>query len=209
MADQKLSTGTTTMGIVCKDGILLAADRRVTAGHRIFSEGTQKVIPIDDSMVLTIAGSVQLAETVVKLIRAEAKLFRLRMGRRYTAKEVANLIGQILSRNTTDWESIAQFVFAAKNEDGSFELYNVFIDGTVWRIKKYAVSGSGSTYAEGLLETTFKPEMTIAETIPIAKRALTTAITKDSASGNGADIFKLTKNGVEKVETIILTSVIS
>jgi proteasome beta subunit len=210
MADEKLSTGTTTLSIVCKDGIVVAADKRMTAGRHIFAEGVEKVIPINNKMMLTIAGSVQPAQTAVKLIKAETKLNKLRLGRENTVKEVANILAS-LTRSTMarsgGYEAV-HFLFAGQNADGSFELYDCFPDGTVTPIRKYQCSGSGGSFAEGVLEALYTPNMSVTDALVLAKKALNSAVQKDSASGNGADLYKLTKNGVEKAETINLRAVI-
>jgi proteasome beta subunit len=206
MAEQ-LKTGTTTLGIVCKDGIVLASDKRMTSGREIFAEGVEKISAINDRMMLTMAGSVQPAVATIKLIKAETKLNKLRINRHNTVKEVANLIGNIVTSNLyrSGGYAITQFVFAGKNDDNSFELYDIYPDGTVTQIRKFHCSGSGSPYASGVLEALYKSDISIAEGVLLAKKALQSAIQKDSASGNGADIYKLTKNGVEKVESIVLT----
>ena len=207
---QQLQTGTTTLGILCKDGVLLAADKRATAGHKIFSEGVDKVWPINEQMAITMAGSVVSAKQLTKIISAECKLMKLRLGRQFSVREVANLLGSMTHSNNykTYFSEITHFVLGGKNDDGTFALYDIFMDGSVHQIKKYVCSGSGSPYAEGFLETAYKQDMSVQEATTIAKRALSTSMTKDSASGNGADLYKITKNGVEKVETIVLTTVL-
>jgi proteasome beta subunit len=204
----QLKTGTTTLGIVCKDGIIVAADRRMTAGYHIFAEGVEKVIPINDRMVLTIAGGVADANLLVKLTKAETRLAKLKLGRHNTAKEAASMLGNLVFNNIRSLGGITHFVFAARNNDNTFELHDIFPDGTVTKVAKYICSGSGSPYAEGVIEAAYKKDMSVAEGITLAKKAINTAIQKDSASGNGADIYKLTVNGVEKVESIIAVATI-
>jgi len=202
--NESVKTGTTTLGIVCSDGIIVAADKRATAGHMIVMKDAQKVIPLNDQMILTIAGSVSDAQLFIKYIKAETRLNELRLNRKNTAKEVANLIGSILYNAIRRGGSVTHFLFAAKNEHGGFELYDIFPDGSVALHSNFICSGSGSVFAIGVLETLYKPELTVAQGADVAKRALLAAITNDSASGNGADIYKLTESGVALVETIVL-----
>ena len=93
MEDKRIHTGTTTIGIVCKDGIILAADKRATAGHMIVDKQAEKVHVISDDFAVTIAGSVSEAQLLIKLIRAELKLKEVRTNKRPSAKEAANLLG--------------------------------------------------------------------------------------------------------------------
>ena len=91
--DEQLKTGTTTVGIVCKDAVILAADKRATAGNMIVDKKAEKVHIISDDYAVTIAGSVSEAQLIIKLIRAELKLKEIRTNKRVTAKEAANLLG--------------------------------------------------------------------------------------------------------------------
>ncbi len=69
--EERLKTGTTTVGIACKDGVVLAADRRATAGNMIVDKKAEKVHIISDDFAVTIAGVVSDAQLLIKLIRAE------------------------------------------------------------------------------------------------------------------------------------------
>lgn len=206
---EQIKTGTTTLGIVCKDGIIVAADKRATSGHMIANGNVEKVVQISDRALITIAGTVSDAMLLIKLIKAESKLNKLRLNRANTAKELASLIGSMVYSNIRKMSmipGITHFLLAAKNDDSTFELYDIFVDGSVFKYETFISSGSGSVFALGVLETLYKKDMTIAEGIQLAKKSLHAAIVKDSASGNGADIYKLTANGVEKVETIIINT---
>ena len=86
--DNIKKTGTTTLGIVCKDGIVLAADRRATAGNLIVGKRFKKIMPIDDNVAVTVAGSVSDVQMLVKVIRAQIKLSTLRSGKDLTVMEL-------------------------------------------------------------------------------------------------------------------------
>ena len=68
--ENQLKTGTTTLGLVCKDGLVLAADKRATAGYMIAAKKVDKIIKINEDIVVTIAGTVSDVQLVTKLIRA-------------------------------------------------------------------------------------------------------------------------------------------
>ena len=68
-----MKTGTTTVGLVAKDCIVLAADKRATAGHFIAGKKVDKVLPVSDSMAVTTAGSVSDIQLLVKLIEEVGK----------------------------------------------------------------------------------------------------------------------------------------
>ena len=99
MEESRLKTGTTTLGIVCKDGVVLAADKRATAGNMIVDKRADKVHVLSDDFAVTIAGTVSDAQLIIKLIKAELKLKEVRTYKKPTAKEAANLLGGILYSN--------------------------------------------------------------------------------------------------------------
>ncbi len=90
--------GTTTVGIVCKDGVVLAADRRASLGNMVLSEGgVTKVFQIDDHLAIAGAGTVGGdILSLVRLLRAEAKLYRAKVGREMSVKALATLTSNIL-----------------------------------------------------------------------------------------------------------------
>ena len=96
METKMLKTGTTTLGIVCKDGVVLATDTRATAGHMIVDKRAEKLHIINDNVAVTIAGSVSEAQLLIKLIIAELKLKEVRTKKIPTIKDSANLLGGLL-----------------------------------------------------------------------------------------------------------------
>lgn len=208
--EEQLRTGTTTVGIACKDGIVLAADKRATAGSMIVDKRADKVHILSDDFAVTIAGTVSDAQLIIKLMRAELKLKEVRTNKRVSAKEAANLLGGILYSNIRRMSmlpGIAHFLLGAKDTAG-VHLYDLFPDGSVTRMKDFVSSGSGSVFAYGVLETQYKPEMTTAEGVKLAIKAISTALQRDSASGNGIDVVVVTdkeiKHVVQKEVEIIL-----
>ena len=134
---EMLKTGTTTVGIICKDGIVLAADKRATAGHMIVDKGAEKVHLINDRIAVTIAGSVSEAQLMIKLIRAELKLKDIRTNSFTRTKEAANLIGSLLYhrlRSMFGFGSVVHFLLAGRDDTG-VHLYDLFPDGSVSSIR--------------------------------------------------------------------------
>ena len=196
--EDRLQTGTTTVGIVCKDGIVIAADKRATAGNMIVDKRAEKVHILSDDIAVTIAGMVSDAQLLIKLSRAELKLKEVRTNKHPTAKEAANLLGGLLYTNIRQIGGVVHFLMAAKDTSG-FYLYDLFPDGSVTNIKDFVSSGSGSVFAYGVLETHYKQGMTVAEATKVAIKAVNTALRRDSASGNGIDIVVVTDKEVKRV----------
>ena len=101
----QMKTGTTTLGLVCKNGLVLAADRRATAGYFVAAKKVEKVLKITDDIAVTIAGTVSDIQLVVKLIKAELRLKQIKTGKVNTVKEAANLLAGIVYQNIRKFSS--------------------------------------------------------------------------------------------------------
>lgn len=199
--EEQLKTGTTTVAIKCKDGIVLAADMRATAGHMIADKRAEKVHIISDDFALTIAGGVSDAQLLIKLIRAELKLKEVRTNKKPSAKEAANLLGGLLYSNIRRMSmlpGIVHFLLGGKDSSGLY-LYDLYPDGSVGKVRDFVSSGSGSVFAYGVLETQYKSDMTTAEGIKLAVKCVNTALQRDSASGNGIDVVVITDKDIKRV----------
>lgn len=199
--DNTLKTGTTTVALMCKDGIVLAADKRATAGYLIAYKKFNKIINISDNIAVTVAGTVSDVQLLAKYITAELKLKRIRTDRENTVKEAANLLAMFVYSNIRKLSlipGISHFIVAGQDENG-FHIYDLSPDGSIVEIDDYNTSGSGSVMVYGVLETLYKKDMSIDEGIKLAAKSINAAVQRDIASGNGIDIVTITKEGIKKV----------
>ena len=123
--------GTTTVALVCKDGIVMAADRRATAGNLIVNKKTEKVQLINEKMVITMAGTVSDAQLLIKLIKAETNLKKIRSGRMPTVSETANLLANMVYSNIRKFSlitGVSHFLLGG-TDDGGYHLFDIFPDG--------------------------------------------------------------------------------
>ena len=198
-----LKTGTTVVGIVCKDGVVMAADRQVTAGNLVVNKNFPKVNKVNDYLVVSWTGGAADAVRLSKLLAAELKLKQLKSRSRPTIKQAANLTGSITYSNIRQPSTIPNIVgtlIAGVNEDGTAELYTVEPAGGVYQVEDYDANfGSGMPYVLGLLERQYKKDLTIKEGVELAKEALKSSTQRDVGSGYGIDIFTITKEGIKKV----------
>lgn len=195
----RAKTGTTTIGIVCRDGIVLAADKRMTAGY-IAHTKVEKIIQIADNMAVTIAGMVSEVQLLSKLIKAELKLKDMQTYRQSTVKEAANLLAGLVYSNVRKMSmvpSIAAFLLGGYDTEG--HLYGLGIDGSVTEYDEYTTDGSGCMFALGVLEALYKKGMSIDDGVKLAVKAINSAIQRDPNSGNGILVFTLTDKGVKRV----------
>lgn len=201
-----LKTGTTIVGIACKDGVVMAADRQVTLGHSIISQkDLQKVNQINDYLVVSWSGGASDALMLNKTIKAELRLKELRSKSRPTVREAANLVGTISFQNIRRPSVIPPIVgtlVAGFDEDGSTALYEISADGGVYQINDYSGSiGSGMPFVLGLLERQWNKDITVEQGIELAKESLKSSTQRDVGSGYGIDIYTITKDGIKKAVT--------
>jgi len=198
-----MKTGTTTVGIVAKDCIVLGADKRATAGHFIAGKKVDKVLKVADRMALTTAGSVSDIQLLVKLIKAELNLRNLRTGRENNVSEAANLLSGIVYGNIRKFSvipGVVHFLFGGFGDNGP-QLYDIYPDGSISEIDNFVSSGSGSSFAFGVFDSQYKKDLSKDDAVKLAVKAINSALQRDSASGDGIDIVVIDKNGVEKVFT--------
>jgi proteasome beta subunit len=182
MDETRLLKGTTTIGMVCKDGTILATERRATAGSFIANKATQKLFRIDSNVGITIAGLVGDAQMLARYLRAEVTLYRLRRNAPLSVEGVSTLLANILSGSRLypyyawllvgGWDAKGGHVYSVDPAGGSIE-------------DRYVSTGSGSTFVYGLLEEGYSRDMSMSEGIDLALRGLTVAMRRDSASGDG------------------------
>ncbi|MBU4300694.1 MAG: proteasome subunit beta [Nanoarchaeota archaeon] len=196
----KLKTGTTTVGLVCKDGIVLATDNKATMGHLIASKTAKKILEVSPKMAVTIAGDVGDAQAVVRLLSAELRLYTL-SEKVLTVKAAATLLGNMLRDAYKSWmPEMIQLILGGADDRGVM-LYSITADGAVMIEDEYTFSGSGSVIAIGVLEDAYKKDMPVDEGIKLSVRAIKAARERDVFTG-GKDINVVTitqKDGVKWV----------
>lgn len=192
MNEKDLKKGTTTVGIVCKTGVVMATEHRATMGTLIAHKTTQKLFKIDDHMGMTVAGLVGDAQVLVRWMRAEAEIYRLKHNEGMSVKGAATLMANILNGRKF-YPFWVQLIIGGTDSHGSY-IYS--LDAAGGSIPDdYVTTGSGSPYVYGVLEDHFRPGMDINAGIDLAIRGIHAAIKRDSASGNGIDVAHINKKG--------------
>lgn len=198
-----VKTGTSIIGIVCKDGVVMAGDRQVTAGNMVMSKKEQKVVKITDYLVGAWTGMASDAQMLGRIVSAELKLKELRSKIRPNIKEASSLLGLITYRNIRQFSTILSIVgslVAGVNEDGTVELYTIEPAGGVYKVEDYDANfGSGMPYILGLLERQYKKDMLVKDGINLAMECLKASIQRDIGSGFGIDVWTITKEGIKHV----------
>ena len=194
-------TGTTTLGLVCKEGVVLAADKRATSGYLVSYKKFDKIMNISDNIAVTVAGTVSDVQLMAKYIKAELKLRQIRTDKESSVKEAANLLSMMVYNNIRKMSlipGISHFVVGGKDDSG-FHVYDLSPDGSIAEVDDYVSSGSGSVMVYGVLETLYKEGMSVDEGVKLAIKSINASVQRDIASGNGIDVVTITKEGVKKV----------
>ncbi len=198
-----LKSNTSIVGIVCKDGVVMGADRRATAGNLIMEKDFAKIIAVNDYLVTSFTGGVSDAQLNVKIIAAELRLKELKTKSRPTVQEAANLIATITYRNIrtpTMIPNIVGMLVAGVNENGKSYLYTIEPSGGIREVDDYDANfSSGMPFILGFLERQYKKDLSIKDGIELAKECLKSSTQRDSGSGNGIDVFTITKEGINHV----------
>ena len=201
-----VKTGTLTVGIVCKEGIVLAADNRQTyaQGNAVaYIAGTaEKVSPIDERILVTTAGGASDSRRVIKLIRAELRLKELKGRKKASVKEVASLMSNMLFQNIRQPSmipSIAHFLIAGYDDEGVY-LYDACPDGYLQEIKTYQATGAPFE-SLGIFDVEYNKNITLDEGIKLAKKVFTATAGRQPGVGDGFDIYTVKKDEIKKVSS--------
>ncbi|MDG6220816.1 MAG: archaeal proteasome endopeptidase complex subunit beta [Candidatus Thermoplasmatota archaeon] len=185
-----VKTGTTTVGMVCKDGVVLATEHRATLGTLIAHKNTQKLFKIDDHLGLTVAGLVGDAQMLAKYLTAEVELYKMKNNKPISVGGAANLLSNILSgsRYFPYW---VQLLIGGADKTGKYVYALDAAGGSIPDV--YVSTGSGSPYVYGVMEDYYKENMSADAAIDLAIRAITMAMRRDAASGNGLSVAAITE----------------
>ena len=197
MEDEKLTkTGTTTLGIVCKDGVVIATETRATMGNLIAHKETKKLYKIDEHLALATAGLVGDLQVLARYLNAEANLYRLKRDTKIPVQSAATLMSNILNQRKF-YPYYVQLILGGFDNTGG-HVYS--LDAAGGSIPdKYTSGGSGSPFVYGVLEDLYRDNLTINEGIDIAIRAVSAAKRRDSASGGLTNIAIINKDGFKEI----------
>ncbi len=194
--NQLVLKGTTTVGVVCKDGVILASDTRVTMGFFVAHHKGKKVYKIDDHIAMTISGGVADAQRVVDILKANAQLYKLNTNRPMPISSAARLVANLLFSSRYA-PLIAQVLIGGMDNTGP-HVYAVDPFGSITE-EKCTATGSGSPIAYGVLEDKYKQDAHIKDMISVVVKAVESAMRRDAASGDSFDVSIIDKKGYREL----------
>lgn len=194
--DKLALKGTTTIGVVCKDGVILASDTRVTMGFYVAHKHGKKVYQIDDHLAVTIAGTVADAQRAVDILTANAHLYKINVGRRIPISSAARVTANLLF--SARYMPLLTQVLIGGVDDTGPHVFNLDPFGSI-NEEKCVSTGSGSPVAYGILEDKFREGMSIEEALPVVLKAVNAAMKRDSASGEGYNVSVIDDKGYQEL----------
>jgi len=195
---QDLKTGTTTVGIITENAVVLAADMRASMGHLAYDEEAQKIYEITERIAVTNAGSVGDSLTVIRFLKSHANLYEVERETMITPKALAAYLSNVLNANRY-YPFIAQFILGGVNNEP--ELFEITPFGGILERKSYAVSGSGTELALSVLDQQYKTGLTENEGIALCVKAVSAAKKRDIYSGGvSISVMVIDQNGVRQID---------
>ena len=193
---EKMKKGTTTVGIICDDGVVVGADSRATMDTFIATQEAVKVYKINDTLAMTIAGGVGDAEYLIKLVSAQDQIYAMEEKKSLSPRAATSLLSIVLQENKM-YPFMVQLIMAGFT-NGTPELYDMDPLGGYTKESHYTSTGSGSLTALGYLESVYQENLSVQEGIKHVAKALSIAMRRDSATGGNMKIISITKKGYKE-----------
>lgn len=192
------STGTTTVGVIGTDFVILAADKQANLGNMAADDDAVKIHKITDRIALTISGALGDSLAIIRFLRAQANLYEIERGTRITPKALTSMMSNVLNGNRYYPYVFMPVVGGLSSKP---ELYEVTPFGCISEKKKYAVTGSGTEYAVSVLDVDFKEGMNEDEALALAVKAVSIARNRDiNSGGKGISVSVIDKNGYREID---------
>jgi proteasome beta subunit len=198
MIENTMLKGTTTVGMVCKDGVVLATDTRVTAGGYVAHRQGKKVYQIDKHLGMTIAGVVADAQDIVEVLKANTRIFQLEKDRPMPVSAATRLTANMLFQNRG--ALMVQALVGGVDDTGP-HLFSIDPLGSVSE-ESCIATGSGSPVAYGVLESQFHEGLTVQEGIVVAAQAIFSAMKRNAYTGDSFAVVVIDESGYRELTEI-------
>lgn len=186
-------TGTTIVGLVYKDGVVLGADTRATGDTTVVDKNCEKIHKIADNIYCCGAGTAADTQQVTDMIASQLELHRMSTGRQSRVGTSLAMLKQMLYRY--QGQVSAALVLGGVDINGP-HIYTVYPHGSTDNLG-YATMGSGSLAAMAMFEARYKDDMSLEEAKQLVQDAIHSGIFNDLGSGSSCDLCVITKDGTD------------
>ena len=187
-----LPHGTTIVAMDYDAGVIMAGDRRSTAGNVIAQRDIEKVFRSDDFSCVGIAGVAGIGLELVRLFQLELEHYEKLEGRTLSLEGKANRLAAFVRGNLSGAMQglVVVPLFAGFDEDtGKGRIFSYDVAGGRYEERKFHSIGSGSVFARGSLKKLYTDDMPEADAVTACMQALYDAADDDSATG-GPDLTR-------------------
>jgi proteasome beta subunit len=188
--------GTTIIAATYSEGVVMAGDRRATAGNLIAQRDIEKVFAADEYSLIGIAGTAGIAVEIVRLYQVELEHYEKIEGTQLTLDGKANRLSTMIRGNLAQAIQglavvplFAGFDIDAPSTDSAGRIYSYDVTGGRYPEQYYHSVGSGSLFARGALKKLWQPGLDRAGVLRVVVESLYDAADDDAATG-GPDITR-------------------
>ncbi len=171
--------------MLIRDAVILATDTRVTAGFFVAHRRGKKVHPLADHAAITIAGRVADAQSLIELLRVNINYYQISRGMKMPLPNITRLASSLMF-GSRFFPYYAQLIIGGVDSEGP-HLYNLDPFGSITE-ETLIATGSGSPVAYGVLEPSYRRDMTFDEAVRLAFQAVASSIKRDAGTGDSIDV---------------------
>ncbi|KAG2471646.1 MAG: Proteasome subunit beta [Nitrosopumilales archaeon] len=186
--------GATAVGITFDNGVVIASEKRIAYGNFLVSKTTKKTFQLTPNVGAACAGLVADMQILALQISALAKIRKMEIKREIPPNSIAKMISNMMYERRF-FPFLTQIIIGGIIDKPS--IYTLDPLGSVLP-DEYAAVGTGAESALGVLDPQFKEKMTEKEAVELAKKAVKSAILRDSFSGDGIDFLVINKEGCKE-----------
>ncbi len=199
---EEYGVGATAVGIKAKDGVVLAAEKRITYGFYSLSSSGKKVYVVNDRLAIASAGVIADMQTLAKILKVNAKMYELDARRKPSVAAMAKLLSVVMF-NRRIMPFIAEVLVGGVDEEGP----HIFVLDPIGSLIEddYAALGTGAKMAISVLDSNYRKDIDVQEARKLAISAIKAALERDPVSGGGIDLVTITANGVKEEEIKVST----
>lgn len=189
---QEIPIGATTIGMIFKDGIILASEKRISYGLTVMSKAGKKVFLVNDRIGVAFAGLISDAQAILRRLASGIRLYELETNKRMSIKSAAKFLSNLLYAQRP-FPVFTETIIGGIDDEGN-KLFVLDQLGSLLE-DKYIALGTGGVLAISIMESEYKDGMELEEARNLVIKAMKAAISRDITSGDGIDIVIISKNG--------------
>jgi proteasome beta subunit len=189
---KNLPHATTIVAVACEGGVVMAGDRRATAGNLISKRDVEKVFRADEYSAIAIAGALAIALELVRLFGVELEHYEKMEGRSLTLEGKANRLAKMIRDNlmaAMQGLAVIPLFVGYDEETRSGRIFSYDVAGGPYEEHRFHSIGSGSVFAKSALKKYYSDGMPVADAALACVQSLYDAADDDSATG-GPDVTR-------------------